>query len=412
MAELGSALDNGRQRRRAAFALAPGLIAFSMGQTVLFAVAGPVIRDIGLSEFQLGIIVSASAVMFVLASPVWGRISDLWGRKPVILFGLFTYALISFAFAGTMDLGLAGVLTAGLVFFSLLGLRLAYAALGSGIQPSSVALMADLSGDKDRSSAVAIVGAAFGLGMILGPAAAALLVGWGVLVPLYAIAGLGLVAALVAALFLDPRADEDAQSDAPKPKTDLGPLMPIMLASLLTFSATSALQQTMAFYVQDFLQVGAEDAARATGICFVAMAVMTLVAQGGLIQLFKPGPGVLLRVGLPIMILGILVYAFPVGFWQIIAAAAILGLGFGLINPGFIAAASVRTPMENQGSVAGLMQAMMAGGYVIGPLAGTALYERSPLWSAGFVLVVLTLALLTILPITLKQGGGRANQPA
>ena len=94
------------RRRRAAFALVPGLVAFSMGQTVLFAVAGPVIRDIGLSEFQLGMIVSAAAVMFMLASPIWGRLSDSWGRKRVIVFGLFTYALTSFALAATMQIGL------------------------------------------------------------------------------------------------------------------------------------------------------------------------------------------------------------------------------------------------------------------------------------------------------------------
>ena len=107
-----------------AFALMPGLIAFSMGQTVLFAVAGPVIRDIGLSEFQLGLIVSAAALIFVIASPIWGRISDHWGRKPVILFGLFTYAVSCFAVAGIMDLGRSGTLGAMAVFVSLFGLRL------------------------------------------------------------------------------------------------------------------------------------------------------------------------------------------------------------------------------------------------------------------------------------------------
>ena len=91
--------SDAKRRRSAAVALAPGLIAFSMGQTALFAVAGPVIRDIGLSEIQLGMIVSAAAVMFVLASPIWGFLSDRLGRKPVIVFGLFTYAIISFTAA-------------------------------------------------------------------------------------------------------------------------------------------------------------------------------------------------------------------------------------------------------------------------------------------------------------------------
>ena len=394
-----------KRRRSAAVALAPGLIAFSMGQTALFAVAGPVIRDIGLSEIQLGMIVSAAAVMFVLASPIWGFLSDRLGRKPVIVFGLFTYAIISFAFAFVMELGLSSSLSAFAVFFWLLGLRLLYAALGSGIQPSSVALMADLSDGSDRASAVAIVGAAFGFGMILGPAAAALLVGWGVLAPLYAIAGLGFVSALYAMIFLKAEAPQPDEGETRKEKIPLKPLAPIMAASLFFFTAISALQQTMAFYVQDFLQVGAEAAARATGICFVAMAVLTLVSQGGLIQILKPGPGVLLKGGLPVMLGGIILYAFPTSFIQIIMAAALLGLGFGLVNPGLMAAASLRTSSDHQGAVAGLMQAMMASGYVIGPLAGTALYEVSPFVSAVMVAGALGLAFLVVLPTGFAAAG-------
>lgn len=394
-----------KRRRSAAVALAPGLIAFSMGQTALFAVAGPVIRDIGLSEIQLGMIVSAAAVMFVLASPIWGFLSDRLGRKPVIVFGLFTYAIISFAFAFVMELGLSSSLSAFAVFFWLLGLRLMYAALGSGIQPSSVALMADLSDGSDRASAVAIVGAAFGFGMILGPAAAALLVGWGVLAPLYAIAGLGFVSALYAMIFLKAEAPQPDEGETRKEKIPLKPLAPIMAASLFFFTAISALQQTMAFYVQDFLQVGAEAAARATGICFVAMAVLTLVSQGGLIQILKPGPGVLLKGGLPVMLVGIILYAFPTSFIQIIMAAALLGLGFGLVNPGLMAAASLRTSSDHQGAVAGLMQAMMASGYVIGPLAGTALYEVSPFVSAVMVAGALGLAFLVVLPTGFAAAG-------
>ena len=101
-----------------------------MGQTALFAVAGPVFRDVGLSEVQLGRVVSAAAVMFMAASPIWGRLADHWGRRPAILFGLFTYALSSFAFAGVMQLGLAGTWSAGAVFAGLLALLLSYAALG------------------------------------------------------------------------------------------------------------------------------------------------------------------------------------------------------------------------------------------------------------------------------------------
>ncbi|MEM9670562.1 MAG: MFS transporter [Pseudomonadota bacterium] len=385
-------------RRRAAFALAPGLIAYSMGQTVLFAVAGPVIRDIGLTEFQLGIIISASALMFVAASPVWGRLSDRWGRKRVIVFGLFTYSLTSFAFAGVMDLGVNAAMTAGTVFAALLVLRLLYAAFGAGIQPSSVALMADLSDEADRSSAVAIVGAAFGFGMILGPAAAAALVGFGVLTPLYAVAVLGFVCMLIAVFFLEsPAPVQDEKKE--KAQLDYGKLAPIMAIALLLFTGVSSLQQTIAFYVQDYLQVDSAEAARMTGFCFVAMAAASLIAQVGLIQIFKPGPGALLRIGLPLMAAGVVLYSMPTSFVQIIVACTVIGLGFGFANPGVISAASVRTGEQSQGAAAGLMQAMMAAGYIVGPLAGTGIYQASS--QASGILVAACVAAAALISFVL-----------
>lgn len=69
-----------RQTKKASAIIVPALIAFSMGQTVLFALAGPVARDIGLSEFQFGSIIASAAFMFVIVSPIWGQISDRFGR--------------------------------------------------------------------------------------------------------------------------------------------------------------------------------------------------------------------------------------------------------------------------------------------------------------------------------------------
>ncbi|MEO1028875.1 MAG: MFS transporter, partial [Pseudomonadota bacterium] len=394
-------------KRRATLALAPGLIAFSMGQSVLFAVAGPVIREIGLTEFQLGMIVSAAAVVFVISSPIWGRLSDRWGRKTVILTGLFTYSVISLAFAGVMDVGLRGWMGAGAVFVTLLSLRVLYAALGTGIQPSSVALMADLSSDDDRSSAVAIVGAAFGFGMILGPAAAALLVGFGVLTPLYAIAGLGFVCLVIALVFLDAPPAKAADK-GPKEPLDYGRLVPIMAITLLLFAATSGLQQTIAFYVQDYLGADAMEAARMTGICFVAMAAASLVSQGILIQLLKPGPGALLKIGLPIMAAGMVLYALPANFWQIVIACAVIGLGFGFANPGVISAASLRTGSKSQGAAAGIIQALMAAGYIFGPLVGTGSYQANPMLAAGFITVCIGLSAL--IALTLRLGPAKRTE--
>lgn len=388
------------QKKRLTLALMPGLIAFSMGQTVLFAVAGPAFREVGLSESQLGLIISAAAAIFVVSSAVWGRIADRWGRRPTVLFGLWTYALVSLAFAAVLHLGINTLVTASAVFTSLLGLRLAYAAFGAGIQPSSVAMMADVSSREERSAAVAVIGAAFGIGMVLGPAAAAGLVGFGMLTPLYAIAGLGFVTAILATGALpkvSPMHSDEHSSERPQG------VVFILCATLLLFLALSALQQTMAFHLQDLLLLTGIETARLTGFCFMAIALTTLAMQGGVIQYYKPAPRTLLLTGLPMAVLGFALYGFATAYWQLLLASAVMGIGFGLANPGLSAAASLQAGVAAQGKTAGLMQAMMSSGYVFGPLVSTSLYEIDPGYSVLLAGGSASLALLTLLPFLFGQ---------
>lgn len=371
--------------------LMPGLIAFSMGQTVLFALAGPVFRDIGMSETQLGVIVSSAAVVFILSSTAWGRIADRWGRKRTIVFGLVSYGLISIVFALVLQLGLDDRLEVGAVFAVLLSLRLLYAALGAGIQPASVALMADLSSEDERSSAVAVVGAAFGIGMVLGPAAAALLVGFGVLTPLYVIAALGILGAGLAALGLPASTGpRETASTAPGPVA-IRALLPLMLSMLLFATTQATIQQTLAFNLQDLTQLDSARTAALTGYCFMAIAVALLIVQGGVIQVFNPSARLLVRTGPPILVAGLVLYLLASGFWGVLTASLVLGIGFGLSTPGIQSAASLLAGTDDQGKVAGLMQATMSAGFVIGPLAGTFVYELNRSYS-GFLALGAALA--------------------
>ncbi|MEM9311926.1 MAG: MFS transporter [Pseudomonadota bacterium] len=356
-----------------------GLMIFAMGQTILFALLGPAARDIGFAEWQVGAIISTSAVVFVLISPVWGTLADRWGRKNVIVSGLASYALATLLFAWLLSLGLAGVLAGGTAFASLIGARLLYSLGSGGIQPAAVAMMADLTSKADRSAGVAAVGAAFGLGTVLGPGVASLLVDFGLLVPLLTAAAGAFVIALLAAVFVKdpPRRDqaEDANEDA---KPDLLALAPFLALGTGTFVAISAIQQTMSFFIQDFTGTDAIAATKLAGNAFVVLAVATLVVQAGVVQKLKPAPSIMLGYGLPIATLGIVTMALAPSYAIILVGFGIMGAGFGLVQPGISAIVSLATGAEAQGNAAGYVQAAMAGGFVIGPIAGTSLYALSP----------------------------------
>jgi MFS family permease len=366
--------------------LAPGLIVFSMGQTVLFAIAGPVFREIGLGEFQLGIIISSAAMVFVVSSGVWGQISDRWGRRPVIVFGLSTYGFISLAFATVMGLGLNKEIIASTVFVGLLILRLLYAALGAGIQPAAVALMADHSTESERSSAVAMVSAAFGIGMVLGPASAALTVGFGILTPLFVIAVLGLLSAVLAHRYLPENKQKDTIPSAQADPLPLASLTLLLVATLLLYSTMSSIQQTLAFNLQDLLGTTSTETVKMTGFCFMAIAAATLLMQAFVIQKLQPRPSTLLLAGLPLIIAALLVYVTADSFAQLIVASATFGCGFGLVTPGIMSSASLLSRSDEQGKVAGIVQAAMAAGFVVGPTTATYLYESDRLYASMFAL--------------------------
>ncbi|MEM7488335.1 MAG: hypothetical protein AAF390_04340, partial [Pseudomonadota bacterium] len=159
-----------------------------------------------------------------------------------------------------------------------------------------------------------------------------------------AIAGLGLIFAFLAAFFLEDAPSQQADKSE-KSSVDYARLLPVMLIAILLFTGVSGMQQTIAFYVQDYLQVDSEEAARMTGVCFVAMAVASLAVQAGVIQVLKPGAETLLRIGLPLMLAGVAIYALPSGFWQII-----LGCGSRLSTACTASSAWVASARSNRSS--------------------------------------------------------------
>lgn len=390
--------------RRTTVIVVAAMAAFSMGQTGLFAVAGPVVRAIGMSELQFGIISSATSLLTMVMSPFWGRKTDTWGRRRTLVFSLTAYALVSFGFVFILQAGLNGLLAAGTTFWLLLITRLVYGAFGSGIQPASVAAMADRSGGADRSSAVAIVGAAFGLGAVLGPASAALFVEFGILAPLFAMAGLALMVAAATSLWFRETAAQVLEHGASaKSHIPYKQVLPISAIGLLTFGAMAALQQTVGFYVQDVLGLEQAQTVRVTGYCFMALAGAIILSQGAVIQLLKPKPAALLLTGVPILILGLFIYASPENTTSLIWGAGVMGFGFGLVTPGVSAAASLTVGIKDQGTVAGWVQVGQSAGFVVGPVGSTALYAANPMNAIYFAGACFVLALIVSLYVVIAK---------
>jgi len=380
--------------------LATALVLFSVlatgvGQSMTFALLAPLGREVGFRELQVGLIITCSALVFTLTSPVWGRICDRWGRKPTLVIGQFGYAAGCLLFAAALDLGLRGVLAGLTLYLLAIASRVLMASLISASPAAASAYVADTTTPEQRTRGMGRLGAARTLGAILGPAMGGALVGFGLLTPFLIAAGLALASALLlAAVVREPRRHAHARQPKPRLRLFDRRYFPFLAVGFLTFFAFSMMSQTIGFYLQDRFVLDAKATAQALGAGLMLSALMSLLAQTLLVRRRGMTPVRLMRSGLPLLLIGFAGLLVAGRLPLLVAAMGVLGLGLGMVAPGFTAGASLAVGPDEQGAVGGLVSACPAGGFVLGPLVGTSLYQLQPVLpylAAGLLMIPLIL---------------------
>ncbi|MCB9597329.1 MAG: MFS transporter [Sandaracinaceae bacterium] len=349
-----------------------------LGLSVLFPIFGPLGRALDLTELEVGLLSAGYALMQLLLAPVWGRRSETAGRKPILLLGVTGFAVGFYAFGGAAWAGMNGYLGHGALLAALLGARVVGGAFSSATLPTAQAYAADISGREQRTSAMAVIGAAFGLGIIFGPAIGAGLVeltGGNLLAPIWFSASVAVVNAMFIALRL-PEPEPHRALEPPPPLGELAKkVWPILSIGLVATVASVAMEQTVAFYFQDRLGIADTETPKYVGAALFVYGVVAVFAQGYLVRRREMRPITLLRFGVPLAIVGYAGFVFAHTFWELTTALAIQGLGQGLLLPGVTAAGSLAVGDESQGSIAGLNSASTGIGRLAGPLVGGGLYQ-------------------------------------
>ena len=372
-----------------------------LGLSLLFPIIGPLARELGLSEFQTGLFSTAYALMQFLMSPYWGRKSEEVGRKPILLVGILGFSVSFFLFAFFAQLRFAGVLGVGEVFLLLLLSRLVGGTFSSATLPTAQAYVADITGRADRTAGMAVIGAAFGLGVIVGPGIGGLLAKIHLLAPVYFSASLALLNALFVWLMLpEPRRHVHLEDTRSLKFSDLR-ILPLLVAGLVVNLASVGMETTVAFYFQDRLALSAEETARAVATALVVYGVAAVFVQGFLIRRFRWSASTLLGVGLPVSFTGFLLFVFARDFLTLTAALVLQGEGQGMSAPGIAAALSLAVGDHEQGQVAGLGSAAQGLGRMLGPMLATALYQwvsPSAPYAASAGLLLVAAALVFLVP--------------
>ncbi|MEJ2138675.1 MAG: MFS transporter [Gammaproteobacteria bacterium] len=387
------------------FILASGVVIFAIGQSLLFIIVAPMARSIGLTELQFGAAFSLANVSLIFAGPFWGKKSDVVGRKPVFIIGLFGSAVGTLAMAGTLGLGLTGTLATtaivGLIFMS----RFAYGLTASAIYPSASGYIADVTDWTNRAKGMALIGSANAMGSILGPAIGGGLAFMGALFPMYAAAGISVVGALAAIVWLvEPEQHKIRQKNKGNNKPALKftdkRLRPYMIMWATFFVIFISLNFVTSFYIQD--RFGIEDIAavmRVASLMLACMAIVITLVQGVLFQIIKISPQLLLLLAGPAFSAGLFTMALAPNLIVLGIGFALLGGAFACATPGINGSASLKMEAHEQGAAAGYLSAANTSGAILGPIVGTALYNlqpNAPMLAGGALMIIISIYAFTI----------------
>jgi DHA1 family tetracycline resistance protein-like MFS transporter len=311
----------------------------------------------------------AFASMQFLFSPVLGNLSDQYGRRPVLLFALFGFGLdyLFMAFAPTVGWLFVGRIIAGIT--------------GASFTTAS-AYIADISTPEKRAQNFGMIGAAFGLGFIIGPVIGGLLGQYGPRVPFFAAAGLTLLNWLYGYFILpESLSTEHRRAFDWKRANAVGSLRqlrryPVILglvgSLVLVYIAAHATQSTWAYYTM--YKFGWNEAW--VGYSLGAVGLMTALVQGVLIRFLNPRLGAKRSVflGLSLYAVGFLLFAFASKGWMMFAFLVPYCLG-GIAGPALQGIMSGQVPANEQGELQGALTSMVSATSIIGPPLMTNLFS-------------------------------------
>jgi len=334
---------------------------------------GPIARLVGLSASQIGLAMTIAGLAWLAMVRTWGRLSDAYGRRSIILAGQTGFAVSYLLLCLFIDTALAGALSVAVALAGLASTRAMVGLFYGALPVTTAALIADNTPPAKRARAMATIGAAGAAGMVAGPGLAGLLAPFSLSSLLYSTAFLPFLA--LAWLWITvPQSQIVAHRKASALKlSDRRLRRPLMLAFVAMFGVAVA-QITIGFFALDRLHLSPAEAARTAGMALAVVGAALVVAQVVLRSLAWP-PERLIRWGGTIGGIGfvsVLQATDPYSLW---AAYAIAAFGMGWVHPSVSALAANAVGAHDQGAAAGSVAFAQGLGVILGPLIGTAVYS-------------------------------------
>ena len=388
------------------------LLALTLAVVMLgFGVVIPVfpfyIQSMGASGDELGLLIAISPFMQLICAPVWGNVSDRIGRKPVLMAGILGYGLSMLFF------GLATEL------WMLYAIRGSGAILSAATLPTTNAYVGDSTAGKERSGAMGILGAATGLGMMLGPALGGWLAAGSLATPFFITAAVGLLTLILIAVLLPeslPASARKCAAGAVQPRSTheqpersgafsakrsrrmlrrrqsggdtshapgmprgrepwqalFGPLGVLLLLTALASFGLANFQGIFGLYGMQRFGFGTQE----VGWIMTAVAVVAAAGQGLLTGPLTSrwGDLAVMRAAFLFSAITFVLLLLAANFWTVLAATSLFVLPNSLVRVALTSLTSQRAG-AGQGAAMGLSHAFMSLGRIVGPLLAGVLFD-------------------------------------
>ena len=405
------------------------MLTTAAGNTAMQSVMPSIGTSLGVDDVWISLAYSWSALLWVVCAPIWAERSDRRGRKAMMALGISGF-IASFLLCGLMLwLGLAGILPAFWALLLFAAARSLYGGFGSAAPPAVQAYVASRTPRSERTQALSLIASSFGLGTVIGPALAPLMV-----MPVLGLAGPFLVFALIGAVTLialrlrlpndepqfaargsayespysgsptsevaeetrDDDEDEDCGSEPGKLRWFEPRLRPWVICGLLGGHAQAMVLGIAGFLVLDRLGLRSDPMAGAgpVGLVLMAGAIATLLAQWGLIPRLNLGPRAASLSGIAIAAVGTIVLALGQNLHTIALGYSIASLGFGLFRPGTTSGTSLALTRAEQGRAGGITASVAGASFIYAPALGVWLYNHSDWLGFGLIVALCTIVLV------------------
>lgn len=357
-----------------------------MGFSIIMPVLPYYAESLGANAFQLGMLITVYAICQFVFAPIWGAYSDRLGRKPVLLTGIlgYSFTFILFGFASQL--------------WMLYIIRIAGGILACATMPTAMAYVGDSTSLEKRGSAMGMIGAAMGMGMVFGPAIGGILSEISLAFPFVFAGLLALVNAISVRLLLPESLPREHRVVRKIERASLleglrGPLVILFLCICLASIGESIHHGTFALFAEGKLSFTARDIGWAFTTAGIVMALVQGFLVGRLIN--RLGEEKTAATGITIMGISFVLFLYMYNIPSSIAFMAVFSAGVGLIRPSISAAVSKRTDSA-QGAAMGILNGYDSLGRAIGPALGGFMLDQGLNWGYYTAIAISLLALLTL----------------